>query len=845
MGLIEALRALRSTPDYARCIATWRQIPPRPAAYADLPAGIAPEVRCGLARQGIERLYTHQAAAIGLSLAGQHVVVVTPTASGKTLCYNVPVLNGILDDPSARALYLFPTKALAQDQLHELDELIRAMEAKVKVQTYDGDTPSAQRQAIRRDSHIIISNPDMLHTGILPHHTRWASFFQNLRHVVVDEVHAYRGIFGSHLANVLRRLRRICRFYGSAPRFVLCSATVANAGALAERLLEAPVAVVDENGAPSGAKQMIFYSPLLISPELGIRRSAITDARHLASEFVRQGVQTIVFARSRLAAEILVRYLQDDLRASHQDEALVRGYRGGYLAGQRREIERGLREGQVRAVVATNALELGIDIGRLDACIMTGYPGTIASTWQQAGRAGRRQDLSTAILVASASPLDQYLVTHPDYFFGRSPERVLINPNNLIILVNHLRCAAFELPFQANEAYGSLSAEQTQQILDYLSGQGELHQVGQTWHWMSAAYPAQGISLRTAEADGFVIMDADSGNRVIGMMDLATAPMLIHEGAIYLHEGASYIVDKLDWEGRTAWVRPSDAEYYTQANCTVDVQVLDVLAEQPQPHGRIAHGEVSVTTLATTYRKVRFYTSEVLGYGDIHLPEQEMHTTAFWFELDEEVAREVESPDRGPNWPEQRRRARQRDHYACQVCGATELSLGREHDVHHIRAFREFGYVPGENDHYLAANQIDNLVTLCRTCHSKVAGDRFSRDALANGLRGLAHLLHHLAPLYLMCEPHNLGVFSELRSPLNGRPAIYLYDQVPAGVGFSEALYELYGELLARAEELVSSCPCADGCPSCVGPATAEGAGGKQATLVLLRRLMGREERNE
>lgn len=844
MSLLRVLDRIRATRDLADSVTVWRTTPPRPARYAGFPEGVSPDLCEALARHGITSLYTHQAAAIRAILAGRHTMIVTPTASGKTLCYNIPVLDTLLADSQARALYLFPTKALAQDQLHELTKLVEALGAPIQVHTYDGDTAASARQMVRRIARVIISNPDMLHTGILPHHTRWSGFFASLRYVVLDEVHAYRGVFGSHLANVLRRLKRICRFYGATPQFICASATIANPGELGERLVEEEMKVIQENGSPAGARHMIFYNPPLVNRELGIRRSTVLEARRLAAEFLRENVQTIVFARSRQTTEILLRYLRDDAARLHLPPEAVRGYRGGYLPQHRREIERGLRSGEVRGVVATNALELGIDIGHLDAAIMTGYPGTIASTWQQAGRAGRRNDVSAAILVASASPLDQYLVKHPDYFFGRSPEHVLINPDNLIILANHIRCAAFELPFVVGEAFGRFPAEQTAEVLAFLAGEGVLRQVRDTWHWMSEAYPAEAVSLRTADPDNFVIMDTTANNAVIGAVDRFAAPMLLHEGAVYLHEASAYLVERLDWEARQAFVRPTDAEYYTQASNVVQVRVLDMLEEETTTRGTRAHGEVVVTARATSYRKMRYYTQEVIGWGEINLPEQEMHTTAYWCELPEEAADELVTLDHGPNWEEQRRRARERDQYTCRVCGIREEVLGREHDVHHIRPFREFGYVRGENDNYLIANELSNLITLCRSCHNKVSGDRLSKDAFSNGWRGLAYLLHHVAPLYLMCEPQDLGVVSELRSPLRGKPTIYLYDQIPAGVGFSETLYRLHDELLARAHDVLTSCPCREGCPSCVGPAAAEGEGGKEAALVMLQRLLGREEQN-
>jgi len=375
-------------------ITTIRRLPPLEARYAPFGDALDPRLCDVLRQRGVDQVYTHQALAIEHALAGRHVVVTTPTASGKTLCYNAPVLSTILRDPSARALYLFPTKALAQDQLAELhdlsDHLSRRNDLEIGVFTYDGDTPQDARRAIRGRAHIVLSNPDMIHSGILPHHPRWAKLFENLRYVVIDELHAYRGVFGSHLTNVLRRLRRICRHYGSTPTFVCSSATIANPRELAEALVEQPFELVSESGAPRGEKFFLFVNPPVVNAQLGIRRSYLAETRRLATEFLKRKLQTIVFAQSRLATEILTTYLKDDFGGPPGTDEQIRGYRGGYLPQRRREIEKGLREGTVRAVVSTNALELGIDIGALDACVMAGYPGTIAATWQRAGRAGRR-----------------------------------------------------------------------------------------------------------------------------------------------------------------------------------------------------------------------------------------------------------------------------------------------------------------------------------------------------------------------------------------------------------------------------------------------------------------------
>jgi len=857
MSLEETLDRIQHDPELARRITHWRRLPPRPGQYAEFPPGIDPRLGEALRRRGIERLYTHQARAVEAALRGENVVVVTPTASGKTLCYNLPVLNALLSAPAtARALYLFPTKALAQDQLAELEALRRALGQPLEAAAYDGDTPQSARPRIRTAAQIVVSNPDMLHAGILPHHTRWARFFQGLRFVVLDEIHTYRGVFGSHVANVLRRLKRICAFYGSSPQFLCASATIANPLELAGRLAEEPFMLVDaeEDGSPAGDKHLLFYNPPLVDRELGIRRSVVTDVRLLAERFLEAGVQTIVFARARLTTEVLLTYLRAAARREGLPPEKVQGYRGGYLASERREIERGLRERQVLGVVATNALELGINIGHLDACVMAGYPGTIASTWQQAGRAGRRAGTSAAVLVAGASPLDQYLVTHPDYFFGRSPEQALLNPDNLVIAVSHIRCAAFELPFAQGERFGRFP--HTQEVLALLEEEGMLRQSGGQWHWAHQAYAAEGVSLRTAEMDSFSVVDSSQAGAVIGVVDQRSAPFMIHDGAIYLHGGESYLVERLDWAGRRAEVRPVEAGYYTQASQSVGIQVLDLYQQEewpaPDPHGRApgmlkAHGTVVVRSKVTAYKKVRLYTHETLGWGEISaesIPEQEMETTAFWFSILPEMSAQLEREgllnlsrgDRGPNWEQQRQQARSRDGHRCRHCGAPERP-DRAHDVHHIEPFRTFGYERGKNDRYLDANRLENLVTLCSACHHRVEVDQMVRGALS----GLAYLLRHLAPLYLMSDPRDIGVVSEIRSTYTRQPTITFYDNAPGGLGFSEGLYGLHETLLRAARDLAQACGCEQGCPSCVGPVAEVGEDAKGNCLRLLDLLLGAE----
>jgi DEAD/DEAH box helicase domain-containing protein len=850
MTVEQVLDQIEADPQLAQRVTHWRHLQPKPGRYAGFPPGIDHSLIEALRQRGIEHLYTHQALAVEAALRGENVVVVTPTASGKTLCYNLPVLNGLLGPalagagPAPRALYLFPTKALAQDQLAELGAWQTALGARIEAYAYDGDTPQAARPRIRTAARIVVSNPDMLHAGILPHHTRWAQFFQRLRIVVLDEIHSYRGVFGSHVANVLRRLKRICAFYGSEPQFICASATIANPSELAERLVEEPFALIgaEEDGSPQGNKHLLFYNPPLVDRELGIRRSAVVDARLLAERFLEAGIQTIVFARARLTTEVLLTYLRDAARRGGLSPDRVQGYRGGYLPLERREIERGLRQRQVLGVVATNALELGINIGHLDACIMTGYPGTIASTWQQAGRAGRRAETSVAVLVAGASPLDQYIIAHPDYFFGRSPEQALLNPDNLVIAVNHIRCAAFELPFGHGEQFGRFP--HTEEVLAFLEEEGLLRQTGQQWHWTDQKYPAEAVSLRTAEMDNFVVVDVSREGAVVGIVDRQSAPSMVHEGAIYLHAGESYLVTKLDWEGRRAEVEPVEVGYYTQASSSVGVQVTAVDRQAEGPATLKAHGQVLIASRVTSFKKVRLYTHETLGWGEISpdsIPEQEMETTAYWFSVLPELTAQLEREgllnmardDRGPNWEQQRNRARARDGYSCRHCGAPERP-DRAHDVHHVQPFRTFGYVRGENDRYLEANRLENLVTLCRSCHQRVEVDRLVRGTLS----GLAHVLRHLVPLYLMSDPRDFGVVSEVKSSFTRQPTISIYDNAPGGLGFSERLYELHDPLLLAARELVQACRCRRGCPSCVGPVAEIGDDAKANCLRLLDLLL-------
>jgi DEAD/DEAH box helicase domain-containing protein len=611
-----------------------QRLPAITASFAPYPSGTDERLQGALAARGIDQLYTHQAEAFAHILAGRNVVTVTPTASGKTLCYNAPVLNAILQDQSARALYLFPTKALAQDQLaelHSLSELVtRGTDAEIGVFTYDGDTPADARRAIRGKAHVVLSNPDMLHSGILPHHPRWAKLFENLRFVVIDELHAYRGVFGSHLANIIRRLQRICRHYGSDPVFICSSATIANPKDLAEALTERPFELVEKSGAPSGEKFFLFVNPPVVNAQLGIRRSYLSEARRIALEFLKHNLQLILFAQSRLAVEILTTYLKDAFQGPPGAADVIRGYRGGYLPNRRREIERGLREGQVRAVVSTNALELGIDIGALDVSIIAGYPGTIAATWQRAGRAGRRTTRSAAVFVASSAPIDQFIVRNPTYFFTSSPEHALINPDNLHVLLDHVKCAAFELPFSDDERFGN---EPVQEVLSVLAEEGFVHHADGQWNWTNESYPADAVSLRSVSSDNFIVVDTTHGERVIGETDFTSGPSTLHEKAIYIVEGQLFQVERLDFDGRKAFVRQVDCDYYTNAITYTKVTILDTFGSEATSTPPRAHGEVHAVSRVVGFKKIKFYTNENIGSGELDLPEQQMHTSSYWLTI--------------------------------------------------------------------------------------------------------------------------------------------------------------------------------------------------------------------
>nr|WP_106778778.1 DEAD/DEAH box helicase [Lysinibacillus timonensis] len=637
----ELIQQWKMDGDLKQNIYHWETIDGKPAQFAPFPQELHPSIRKALESRGIHELYTHQREAFDLAANGQSFTAVTPTASGKSLCYHLPVLQKILQDSSSRAIYLFPTKALAQDQKTDLNNLIESMGEEILSYTYDGDTAPAIRQKIRKAGHIVMTNPDMLHSGILPHHTKWVSLFENLKYIVIDELHTYKGVFGSHVAHVIRRLKRICHFYGSNPIFICTSATIQNPRELAEKLTNTPHQLIANSGAPVGKKTFLFYNPPIVHPTFGVRRSSVLEVRDLATRLYEAGIQTIVFAKSRVRVEMLVTYLNELTKKKIKDES-IRGYRGGYLPNERRAIEKGLRDGSIQIVVSTNALELGVDIGQLQACIMTGYPGNIASALQQAGRAGRRQDSALIIYVAGATALDQYVVNNPMYLLGSSPEEALINPENVLILMEHLKCAAFELPFSMTDTYGEF---EVQELLAFLEEEGVLIKTSASWFWMSDRFPAHEISLRSAAQENVVIIDwsIPASTKVIGEMDTYSAMTLLHEEAIYLHQGIQYQVEKLDWEEKKAFVREVNVDYYTDANLAVELKVLSEDKSKKFNTASISFGDVGLLAIPTIFKKIRFNTHENIGSGKIHIPPLEMHTNSTWlsFEMPKDWSEEM------------------------------------------------------------------------------------------------------------------------------------------------------------------------------------------------------------
>lgn len=755
MGLadiLERLKHSRKAPYFTK----WHFIPGRTAATVDFPIGMSACISEMLKQSGIQTLYTHQAEAFEIVQAGGNPVIVTPTASGKTLCYNLPVLQQLTDNPDARAIYLFPAKALSQDQFQSLKRLLIHLDHPPLTAVYDGDTPADKRSSIRMTSRIVMTNPDMLHAAILPHHTKWSGLFANLKVVVIDELHQYRGIFGSHLGNVIRRLRRICRFYGSSPQFILSSATLANPKELAERIIGVPVRIIERSGAPSGDKFFLFYNPPIVDAQEGIRRSYLAEAFDFTKLFIEMGVQSIVFMRSRLNVEILVNELKRAMR-DRPSGGFIRGYRGGYLAQERRDIEQGLRSGEIKAVVATSALELGVDIGDLQVAVMAGYPGSISSTWQRAGRAGRRDQLSAAILIASSTALDQFIIRNPDYFFGTPPEYGLVNPDNLLILLAHITCAAFELPLNQDETFSDTL--KIDDFLEFLEEEGKMVRSGSNWHYAGQNYPAESISLRTVSAQRCMITTRiDGRKKVVAEVDDVAAPYHVHPHAIYLHEGKQYCVESLDLAAHEAIVVPVAEDYYTMP---IEQTRIDIV-ESKRSVGtkiRIVSGDLQVTSRVVGYKKLKFHTMENLGSGVLTLPDHQMLTIGTWFEIPmHDLAQTIQ----------------------CDVVDLVSGMAGSLIAIHSVASA------------LLMCEPRDLGVSLAMASGSWFAPlDPFGGQMFQ-------------APVHIIASEVSMNMF--------------VFDRYPGGIGLSEQIFEIGARIVHAAYDLVSRCDCRSGCPGCIGP---------------------------
>lgn len=789
--LVEVLKKWESSPGFLKNITTKKVLPARDGIYSPFPVDMEPRIINLLNRRGIVSLYSHQAEAWSHIRKGQNVCIVTPTASGKSLCYHLPVLARLLESPQSRALYVFPTKALAQDQYSAVHSLIRDLDVPIGTFTFDGDTPQDARRAVRSDGQIVITNPDMLHSGILPQHTKWVRLFENLEFVIIDEIHTYRGVFGSHLANIVRRLNRIAKFYRASPQFVVCSATIANPAELATQIIGQEVITIDKSGAPRGERTIYFYNPPVINKELGIRQSAVKTAKRLALDLLRHKISTILFAMSRLQVEILVKYLRDSLEREHHSPQIVQGYRGGYLPNHRRRIEVGLRSGEIKGIVATNALELGIDIGQLAACFVVGYPGTVASLWQQSGRAGRRSDAAATVFIARSNPLDQFLVQNPDYFFELTPEHARIHPDNLFIVVDHIKCAAFELPFQDGEGFGDLSVSDTTAILTYLTDHRVLNYSNGKFHWSDRAFPANQVNLRNIPGENTVVIDVET-QKVLAEVDFKSTQTSLHDHAIYNIDAKQYQVERLDWDNHKAYVRKVKPDYYTDAMTYSRVSVVHNTEAKWITSTLVEHGEVSVTRKVIGFKKVRFYTAENVGFGDVILPELTMHTSSYWFTIPQkELAR-----------------------LPFDTAEILDGLLGISHALFYVALLAvmcdaaDLGRCVGEKSAKWAAPSPDGVSA--------------SNSGLISQKSGISSAS---APPTL-----SFGDFD---------PTVFIYDSYPGGVGFSAKLFEQHNALISGTYQLIVNCKCERGCPSCVGPLLNANVRSKDIPLRILRDVVG------
>lgn len=810
--------------------------PTRAPVFCDFPQYMHPALIRYCTQNNNRQLYSHQGEAFNALSSRKNVVLSTSTSSGKSLVFQLAIYQSLLNNPNATALLLYPTKALANDQLKPFEAMQDFLQEHLSPQSgkaaiYDGDTPSKDRTAIRNTASIVLTNPDMLHVSFLPHHPMWKRLFANLQYVVIDEMHIYKGVFGSHFANVLRRLDRIVKFYGGNPLYICNSATIHDPGAFAEQLIEKPFVSICADGSGSGQKELYFYNPPLIDRELGVRKGMLEEGRKLTAKALQTGVQTLLFVRSRKAVELFLRKMREEFPSE-----AVYGYRSGYLPKERRAIENGLKDRSIQCVVATNALELGIDIGGIDCVMLLGYPGTIASFLQQIGRAGRTSRRSTAFFIASADPLDQFLLQNPGYILENSPEQPLINAHNLLILFNQLRCAAYELPFSSGDHFGKLDAQQLKNFLGVLQSAGDVVEKDAKFFWIGEDYPSAAISIRTISAEPFILYQNENGRlKRVGEVDGQSALWMVHPGAIYLHAGESYHVDELNLDEHKALLIRGDFQYYTEAKQQMEIEIVEKAQNTAPAKAQFSTGNVLVSSQVVAYEKLNWSGNEVLETIELDLPPTRLDTQAFWMQFSEATIENLrqlalwaaDANDYGERWVHIRETILHRDGYRCSLCGLQPDNLSALH-VHHKVPFRTFRSQE-------EANQPSNLITLCERCHQRVEQTVRIRSALS----GLGYLFSHLAPLYLMCDLHDLGVFIEPRwNAIGNTPVILLYDNFPGGIGLSESLFHKYGDILQNARDVIRNCGCASGCPACVGAVNNELFDPKDATLALLQEIL-------
>jgi DEAD/DEAH box helicase domain-containing protein len=818
-----------------------KKIEPSEGLFQEFPSFLNEDIISLLIENNIKELYTHQTKAIEIINSNKNVGVTSGPSSGKSLIYLLPILNDILNGKNSTAFFLFPTKALAYDQLQHIRFLIDNSNLDIKqkkilatkISVYDGDTPKEFRINIRKQAQVILTNPDMLHIGILPNHDLWENFLDNLKYLVLDEAHVYTGVFGSHVANVIRRLKRILSLYRKSLIYICTTATIGNPTDFLSNLIEEELEFVQEDGAPKTGKKVVFYNPPLVNQELGIRKSLHQETLRIVEEFSSNEIQALVFQRSRKEVEKSLKIMQEN--SSLSSKVFTSGYRSGYLAQDRRKIEEEFRAGKIKTLFSTNALELGVDIGNLQCVILSGYPGTISSTWQQIGRSGRTLNESIAIFIASANPIDQFIIKRPEYLLVNNPENALINANNPNILLDHLVNSILEISFIEGENFGNLDWQTIEPILEQLLQLGIIYKSNNKYSVITNNNPREPFSLRNINSNSMKLIEVtNQEKKIIGEVDYASSFWMVHPNAIYLHLGEQYLVEELNLQNCEVVLSKSYANYFTEPTIKTTYEILNQKEEFVHNNLNIQYGEIQVTQQVTGYKEILWETNQKINIHKLDLPETQLETEAFWFYIPNNLKDQLISEnlwlnyqnDYGPGWKKYKDLIRKRDHYTCQRCGIKEENSA--HHVHHIKPYKLF-------DSMELANHPSNLITLCATCH-KLAE---TQVRVRSGLAGLSYLFRTLSPLFVMCSMNDIGVVTDTKNTITGfENSIIVYDNIPYGLGLSYDLFNKFPYILHEMYLHVSDCGCHNGCPSCVGPISDEGYGGKTETNHLLKLLL-------